>query len=127
MWRRHVKRATTTAPVADNFCDWVANLPYVIERSPGLSDSGHIYEVSCEPLAQRALWLMVDCETSKAPESIIVILPSSVAREALRAGWGTCYTPMLADRYAFKLDRTMAREEVEAIVLSAYCSAVPWE
>jgi len=125
--------------VADDFCDWVAGLPFVVERPHGLSATVRMFDVECEPLDQRATWLMVDCATStsgRPPTSLTAILPRRAVRKVVRRGPGRCSEPgrldriafrlELADRVVYKLDPLAPRRHVEAVVLAAYASAIAW-
>jgi len=138
MFRHRSRRATRPDPVGEDFCDWVAGLPFVVERSHGLSDTVRMFEVVCEPLHQRATWLMVDCARSGSsrPMTMTAILPRREARKVLRSGPGRCSAPMpedriafrldLADRMIYKLDPLSPRRHAEAVVLAAYQSAIAW-
>jgi len=138
MFRRRARDAAQPVPVADDFCDWVASLPFVVERPHGLSETVRMFDVACEPLDQRATWLMVDGAPSRSarPTSLTAILPRRVARQIVRSGLGRCSVPMpsdrvafrieLADRVVYKLDPLAPRGHVEIVVLAAYASAIAW-
>jgi hypothetical protein len=139
MWRRHSRNPAQPVPVADDFCDLVAGQPFVVERPHGLSATVRMFDVECEPLHQRATWLMVDCVRStsgRPPTSLTAILPRRAARKVVRRGPGRCSEPgrldrivfrlELADRVVYKLDPLAPRRHVEAVVLAAYASAISW-
>jgi len=138
MWRRRTRPQPDVLPVADDFREWVASLPYVVERRHGRSETARAYDVDCPPLDQRATWLILDFTTpnSPRPSRIEVILPSRLARKALRAGWGFGDPPLsrdrtgseldLADRVPFRLDLLAGRGHIEMLVLAAYRSVIHW-
>jgi hypothetical protein len=124
--------------MADDFCDWAASLPFVVERAHGLSHTVRMYDVDCEPLGQRGTWLVLDFATtcSPRPTSIVVLLPRKVAAKAALAGWGLNYMPShgdrplderdCADRVVFQVNLLAGRRSVEAVVLGAYRSIIDW-
>jgi hypothetical protein len=138
MWKRRTNTSLEVAPVADDFHDWAANQPFVVERAHGLSETVRVYDVDCEPLGQRRTWLILDFETadSMRPTSITVLLPRKVAAMAARAEWGRSYGPTRddqtvlecarADRVIFRVDPLAGRRSVEAVVLGAYRSIIDW-
>jgi hypothetical protein len=124
-------------PVADDFREWAAGLPYVVERDHGQSETARMYEVDCRPLGQRRTWLILDFETPDLPRptSITVVLPKRVAEKAMRADWGCsdastgdgpAFAPDDADRVIFRVNPLAGRRSVETLVLGAYRSIIDW-
>ena len=133
MWKRRSKRAADVAPIDDDFHEWVANLPFVVERAHGLSSSVRMYDVDCQPLAQRQTWLILDFSTptSPRPTSVAVVLPRRVAEKAIRSGWGRNANPSEPfahprDRVVVRVDPLAGRRHVEAVVLGSYRSIIDW-
>jgi hypothetical protein len=133
MWKRRRKHATDATPIDDDFRDWVANLPFVVERDHGLSSTVRMYDVDCEPLAQRGTWLVLDFSTpsSPRPTSIAVVLPRRIAEKAIRSGWGSNAIPsepfaQARNRVVVRVDSLAGRRHVEAVVLGAYRSIIDW-
>ena len=139
MWKRHPKTSPDIEPVADNFLDWAASLPFVVERTHGLSKSVRMYEVDCEPLDQRRTWLILDFATPRSPRptSITVVLPRKVATKAARAEWGAqlrlttrdeapASEFACLDRVVFQVNPLAGRRNVENVVLGAYRSIIDW-
>jgi hypothetical protein len=133
MWKRRSKRAADVAPIDDDFREWVANLPFVVEREHGLSSSVRMYDVDCEPLAQRRTWLILDfaTPTSPRPTSVAVVLPRRIAAKAIRSGWGSNAIPseplaQARDRVLVRVDPLAGRRHVETVVLGSYRSIIDW-
>jgi hypothetical protein len=133
MWKRRSKRAADVAPIDDDFREWVTNLPFVVERDHGLSSSVRMYDVDCQPLAQRQTWLILDFSTATSPRptSVAVVLPRRVADKAIRSGWGRNAIPSepfarARDRVVVRVDPLAGRQHVEAVVLGSYRSIIDW-
>jgi hypothetical protein len=125
MWKR---RSTHIAELlrTNAFCEWVASLPYVIQRSRGFSSSVSIFDIDCSPLERRITWLMVDQAASEAhtPARISMLLPRVLAQAAQRSGLGLCTAPRLPDHVLFSIDPLARPRDVESLVLAAYSAAM---
>jgi hypothetical protein len=126
MWKRRSTPTAEPVRIADGFSDWVASLPYVVQRPHGLSPTVAMFDVDCTPLERHVTWLVVDhgAPTSWTPTRIAVLLPRPIARAAERSRLGVCTAPMLPDHVLFSVDPLAHRRDVESLVLAAYGAAM---
>jgi hypothetical protein len=109
--------------------EWVLSLPWVVERPFSLGTPGvRCFAVDCEPLGRRQLWLVTgldnDYPTSSA--GITVLVPRPAADELERTGQGHALAPM-PDGHALVTmndSSTQRHQDVEALVIAAYCYAM---
>ena len=123
--RRHESDTTTTerAPAFQDFHDWVLSLPWVVERPYSLGTPGvRSFGIDCEPLGRRQLWLVTGLRSQFYGVSVAVILPAEAAREVQGSGRGRSLSPMPGRHALVSMngDTVNRREDVEALVLSAY-------
>jgi len=135
MRRRRAKTSVARAPIADDFVEWVSNMPYVVERSEGVSSPVRIYDIDCEPLGQRSRWLILEYAPDiPTPMGISVLLPPRLADKAARAGWGRSHSHNVrgsdaTDRdrpVVFRIDARAERRHIEDVVMGAYRVLVNW-
>jgi hypothetical protein len=127
--RRETRSTAPAVPAYGDLHDWVRGLPWVVERpycvgAPGVRS----FEVDCDPLERRHLWLITGLRPSRAAElvDVAVIVPIAAADMIVHAGWATPCTPMPAERVLMVVDPVTARRrnEVEVLVLTAYSCAI---
>ena len=121
------RRVSTSAPTKRTrpveLHDWVLSLPWVVEWPDSLGTEGvRTFAVECEPLGLRQMWLLTGMEHS----DIAVIVPPETAREIEDFGWGRQVTPMPSGQILMMASGavTARPQDVEALVLSAYGSAM---
>jgi hypothetical protein len=132
MFSRHreAERETRERAIAfDDFHDWVLSLPWVVERPYGLGTPGvRSFGIDCEPLGRRQLWLLTGLRSRLDPRGIglAVILPTDEAIELQGAGRGRSLSPMPGRQMLVSMngDNFDRRDEVEALVLTAYGCAM---
>ena len=125
--RRQASETTTTTetPAFDDFHDWVLSLPWVVERPYSLGTPGvRSFGIDCEPLGRRQLWLVTGLRSQFDADGmgLAVILPTEAALEVQGAGRGRSLSPMPGRQALVSIngDTVHRREDVEALVLSAY-------
>jgi len=125
-------KATTTATGGLAFADlhdWVSSLPWVVERPYGLGTRGvRCFYVDCEPLRRRRLWLITGLRREFDADRIglAVIVPVDVGDDLEDAGAGRMLSPMPGRQalLAVRADSIASRQELEALVLTAYACAM---
>jgi hypothetical protein len=120
---------TTVEPAFVHFHEWVASLPWVVERpSSPEAPSMRSFGVDCELLARRQLWLVTGMDRHLDPHGLglAVIVPVGVAREIEDAGMGWITTPMPRGCVLMSIASTSLADhsELEALVLSTYICAL---
>ena len=121
------ERVSSSAPTMRNrlrdLHQWVLSLPWVVEWPYALGIEGvRTFAVECEPIGRRQLWLLTGMQSS----GIAVIVRSEAAREIEDAGWARPVSHMPSGRILMTAsgEVTARPHHVEALMLSAYCSAM---
>ena len=112
-------------PVLNGFCEWVASLPFVVERPLGDHDS-RIFAVDCDLIARRRTWLVVSHDGALPSErrSVVVVVPRWLADRGENTGLGTLVAPMPRNHVLFKARPGIRHEDLEPFILAAYCCAM---
>ena len=107
----------------EHFHEWVVSLPWVVERlyeaaAPGV----RCFEVECEPLGRRQVWLLTGLSIDDDVRGLAVILPAEVAADFEALGWGKKIACLSGRYIVVALDRTTSDryQNIEALVLTAY-------
>jgi hypothetical protein len=121
--------ATSEGPAVADFHEWVLSLPWTVERPSSIgTPSVRCFGVDCEPLGRRQLWLLTGmrCDVDPTGLGLAVIVPRAAAKEVAKRGWGRTVAPMPAGHslVTVNADRVPLREDVEALVLTAYSYAM---
>jgi hypothetical protein len=126
MWKRRTIEVADSDRIAPGFCDWVASLPYVVQRAHGISPTVSMFDVDCEPLERHLTWLIVDHAHSNScvPTRICARLPRAIAAAAEKSRLGVHTAPMLPDHVLLSLDPLARRRDVASLVLAAYGDAM---
>jgi hypothetical protein len=125
MRKRRAMPVVEPEPISDRFCEWAASLPYVVQRSHGLSRTVSMFEVDCAPLDRRLTWLVVDDGPSTGASARISLrLPEAIARAAERSRLGLATTRVLPEHVLFRVDPLAPLRDVASLVLAAYGSAM---
>jgi hypothetical protein len=106
----------------DDFHEWVLSLPWVVERPYGLGTPGvRSFAIDYEPLGRRQLWLLTGLSSPRGM-GLALILPAEEAFELQGAGRGRTVSPLPGEQMLVSIngDTVDCRDEVEALVLSAY-------
>jgi hypothetical protein len=132
--RRRDQTTTTIAPAFDDFHEWVLSLPWVVERAYSVGTPGvRCFGVECDPLGRRQLWLLTGMHPSLGSLGslgrsigLAVIVPADVADELNSLGWGRVISPMPGGHVlvTVQADSLAGRQELEALVLTAYGCAM---
>jgi hypothetical protein len=129
-WTRHDEIASTECgPALGDFHAWVLSLPWVVERPFSLGTPGvRSFAVDCEPLGRRQLWLVTglgnSCGTGRL--GITVLVPREAVKAIESTGQGRVLAPM-PDGHALVTMHDSScwrRQEIEALVIAAYCYAM---
>ncbi len=132
MLRRHREQPLeeiAVAPAFARFHEWVASLPWVVER-PFCPETplARCFGVDCALLGRRQVWLLTGMDRHLDPcgLGLAVIVPVSTATEIEAAGLGWITAPMpLGCALMSVLSTSLAdRGELEALVLTAYICAL---
>ncbi|HEY3673816.1 MAG TPA: hypothetical protein VGN51_22970 [Acidimicrobiia bacterium] len=135
MWKRQPKASVDRTLISDDFLEWVANMPYVVERTRSSSSTVRVYDIDCEPLGHRSPWVILECSPdSPLPTGISVLLPQSLAEKAATAGWGHSYTHKVPKRdsvdrparVVFRIDALADRRYIETVVMGSYRALIAW-
>ena len=117
------------APAFDDLHHWVTSLPWVVERTAsGVTPSVRSFEIDCEPLGRKRLWLLTGLRqrTWNPGDDVAVVLPLAAAVAAEEAGLGRRMLRMpggnaLVTPYG---DAPSAARDVEALLLCGYSHAM---
>jgi hypothetical protein len=120
---------TTIGPAFADFHDWVLSLPWVVERPYSLDTPGvRCFGVDCEPLGRRQLWMMTGLQRQLDADGVglAVIVPAEIASEIEEIGWGNVVAPMPSRHVlvTVRRDSVASRQDLEAVVLTAYTCAM---
>ncbi len=122
--------ASTAGTALGDFHEWLLSLPWVVERPYSLDTPGvHCFGVDCEPLGRRQLWLLTGLHRHVDPDDIglAVIVPTETAYVLEDGGRGRIVAPMPVGHALVTVhgESVADRQELEALALTAYCSALP--
>jgi hypothetical protein len=126
MLRNRRQPATEAAPRAfADFHQWVLSLPWIVERPYSLGSPGvRCFGVDCPPLGRKQMWLLTGLQggSDAASLGLAVIVPTEAALELEDLGWGRTVAPMPVGHALVTVsdERFERREELEALVLTAY-------
>ena len=115
--------------VLDRFHEWLAGLPWVVER-PQCRDAPDVrmFAVECDPIGRRQMWLITGVRRPAlvGASGIAVVLPLAAADLVEAAGWGRRTEPVSSRHVlvAASGDASLRPREVEALVLAAYSYAM---
>jgi hypothetical protein len=129
--RRHAQPLdeTAVAPAFAHFHEWVASLPWVVER-PFCPETRTVrcFGVDCAPLGRRQVWLLTGMDRHLDPcgLGLAVIVPASTAAGIEESGLGWITAPMPQGCALMSVSSTSLadRGELEALVLAAYICAL---
>jgi hypothetical protein len=121
-WRESCREAGDGDASAGRLHEWIASLPWVVERTPGFGPHGlRTFAVDCESLGLRRLWLVTGLSPGRG---LAVIVPAALAEDLELVGLARPISPMPAGHELVEAVAGVTCDELERIVLVAYGSAM---